>query len=293
MPQHLRFKSKHPLTWIVLVFVLGMLVIWAFVLEPSCVSVRHPTITLLGWHAEHNDLKIAVLADLHVGAPHMSLHKLQEIVERTNAEAADLVVLLGDLVIHGVLGGRFIEPEPITEVLKNLWAPCGVIAVLGNHDWWYNGERVGKALQQAGIHVLENDVMRIDREGQSFWLAGLADLWTRKPDIEATLRRIPLDRNPIIMLTHNPDVFPDIPARVSLTLAGHTHGGQVNLPFIGRPIVPSQFGQRYAIGHITEQGRHLFVSGGIGTSIIPMRFRVPPEIVILTIRGAVEGPRID
>src|SRR4030095_10957928 len=115
-----------------------------------------------------------------------------------------------------------------------------------------------------------------------------ADLWTRRPDVEGTLRKIPLDRNPIIMLTHNPDVFPDIPARVSLTLAGHTHGGQVNLPFVGRPIVTSTFGQRYAIGHITEQGHHLFVSSGLGTSIIPVRFRVPPEIVILTIRSAVE-----
>ncbi len=87
------------------------------------------------------------------------------------------------------------------------------------------------------------------------------------------------------MLTHNPDVFPDIPSRVSLTLAGHTHGGQVNFPFVGRPVVPSKFGQRYATGHITENERHLFVTNGIGTSIIPVRFRVPPEIVVLTLQA--------
>lgn len=90
--------------------------------------------------------------------------------------------------------------------------------------------------------------------------------------------------SPVILITHNPDIFPDVPPRVSLTLAGHTHGGQVNLPLLGRPIVPSNFGQRYASGHVVEDGRHLFVSDGTGTSIIPARFRVPPAIVILTLR---------
>ena len=89
---------------------------------------------------------------------------------------------------------------------------------------------------------------------------------------------------PVILLTHNPDVFPRVPQRVSVTLAGHTHGGQVALPLIGRPIVPSQFGQRYAAGHIVEGGRHLFVATGVGTSILPVRFRVPPAVVILTLK---------
>ena len=116
----------------------------------------------------------------------------------------------------------------------------------------------------------------------------MADLWTRTPDIPGTLKDIP-DDDPILLLTHSPDVFPDIPARVSLTLAGHTHGGQVNLPLVGRPIVPSKYGQRYAAGHIIEQGRHLFVSTGVGTSIIPVRFRVPPEIQILTVSSSIKG----
>ena len=179
-------------------------------------------------------------------------------------------------------GGTFVEPEPIAEELKRLRAPLGVYAVLGNHDWWFDGERVTRALRGAGLGVLENQAVRIERGGGAFWLAGIADLWTRTPDVHGTLRQVSTD-DPVLMFTHNPDIFPGVPPRVSLTLAGHTHGGQVNLPLLGRPVVPSRFGQRYAFGHVVERGRHLFVRGGVGTSIIPVRFRVPPEVVILNL----------
>jgi predicted MPP superfamily phosphohydrolase len=88
---------------------------------------------------------------------------------------------------------------------------------------------------------------------------------------------------PVVVITHNPDLFPGVPARVLLTLAGHTHGGQVDLPLLGRLIVPSRCGARYAIGHVREDGRDLFVTPGLGTSILPVRFRVPPEISLLTV----------
>jgi uncharacterized protein len=122
--------------------------------------------------------------------------------------------------------------------------------------------------------------------GQGFWLSGLGDLWTRGNRAEATLQKI-TDSDPVIVMMHNPDVFPSIPERVSLTVAGHTHGGQVNVPFVGRLVVPSAFGQRFAYGLIEEDGRKLFVTGGIGTSIIPVRFRVMPEVVILTLCASV------
>ena len=114
-------------------------------------------------------------------------------------------------------------------------------------------------------------------------MVGIADLWTRKPDVESALHQVE-SNDPVLLITHNPDIFPDVPRRVSLTLAGHTHGGQVNLPVAGRLVVPSKYGQRYAIGHIVEDGRHLFVGGGVGTSILPVRFRVPPEVVIITLK---------
>ena len=275
---------KRPLTWTLLVLALVFIALglWAFWIEPASLTVHGEVIRVPRWHGEHDGLRVAVLTDLHVGSPHTGVEKLRRVVERTNAERPDLVVLLGDYVIQDVLGGSFVAPEEIAAELGNLRAPLGRFAVLGNHDWWLDGERVASALRGAGLTVLENDAVRVERGGQAFWVGGLADLWTRKPDVAATLKHVAGD-DPVILITHNPDVFPDMPARVSLTVAGHTHGGQVYLPIVGRPVVPSRYKQRYAMGHVVEGGRHLYVSGGVGTSIYPVRFRVPPEIVVLTL----------
>jgi predicted MPP superfamily phosphohydrolase len=244
--------------------------------------VRHPRMELAGWPSE---LRIAVLSDLHIGSPHVGLDKLQRIVEETNAENPALVVLLGDFVIGGP-GGRhdasFVAPEQTAEGLKKLRAPLGVYAVLGNHDWWYDGERVRKALTDAGIPVLENRAVRVG----PIWLGGIADLWTREPDVAGTLKQVASD-DPVVLITHNPDIFPDVPPRVSLLLAAHTHGGQVNLPLIGRVVTTSRLG--YVAGEYAEKGRHLFVTTGIGTSILPVRLGVPPEIVILTVTPGAAG----
>jgi predicted MPP superfamily phosphohydrolase len=256
--------------------------LWAFYLEPSSLVTRRVTLQIPGWPQEQRGLRIAVLADLHVGSPYWGTEKLKLVVARTNEERPDLVVLLGDYVIQGVVGGRFVAPERIAEGLKDLRAPLGVVAVLGNHDWNLDGVRVTRALQKVGIVVLENQAWQISNKGYSFWIGGIADAMTRVPKIPETLQQVN-DPSPVILIAHNPDIFPEVPGRVNLTIAGHTHGGQVDLPLVGRLIVPSDYGQRFAYGHIVEEGRHLFVSSGIGTSIIPVRFRVPPEIVILTL----------
>ena len=241
--------------------------------------VRHPRMELPGWKS---DLRIAVLSDLHIGSPHVGLDKLRVIVEKTNAEHPTLIVLLGDFVTGGPNGrraGGFVEPEPTAAELKKLHAPLGVFAVLGNHDCWYDGERVGKALTDSGIPVLENKAVRVG----PIWLGGIADFWTREPDIAGTLAQVTTD-DPVVLITHNPDIFPEVPSRVSLLLAAHTHGGQVQLPIVGTLITTSKLG--YNAGEFVERGRHLFVTTGIGTSIVPVRFGVPPEIVILTVGRA-------
>ena len=224
------------------------------------------------------------MSDLHVGSPFRSLSTLKEVIAATNAEKPDLVVLLGDFVIHDVVGGRFVSPEPIADELAGLRARLGVAAVLGNHDWWYDGDRVRRALQSKGIHVLENQNLVVTFRGKAFSLYGLPDLWTRGHMVLPSRAGI-AGTDPVLLLTHNPDVFPEVPKHVSLTLAGHTHGGQVNFPIVGRPVVPSRFGQRYSYGLVEEEGRKLFVTGGVGTSILPVRFRVKPEVVILTLRN--------
>ena len=270
-------------TWI-RIFAIALLIApflvaaWAFGIEPGMLVVRHVTIHAPG---EPEGLRIAVLSDLHIGSPHVGLDKLQRIVERTNAENPDLIVLLGDFVTGGPGGRRnadFVEPEKTAAGLKNLRARLGVYAVLGNHDWWYDGERVGRALRDAGIPVLENQAVQVG----PIWLGGIADLWTREPDVAGTLAQV-TSADPVILITHNPDIFPEVPPRVGLTLAAHTHGGQVDLPVIGRVITTSKLG--YVAGEYVQQGRHLFVTTGIGTSIMPVRFGVPPEIVILRLTG--------
>jgi hypothetical protein len=255
----------------------------AFWLEPSSLRVTEHTVALPAGPATLDGLRIAVLADLHVGSPYNGLAKLRRIVDETNAAGSDLVLLAGDYVITGVVGGTFTRPGAIAAVLHDLHAPLGVWAVLGNHDWWLDGRAVRRALETHGIRVLEDAAMPIDGPRGRFWLVGIGDFWESRHDVRAALARVS-DDAPVLAFTHNPDVFPHVPARVALTIAGHTHGGQVVLPLLGRPLVPSAYGQRYAIGHVEEDGRHLFVSSGLGTSIFPVRFGVPPEISIVVVR---------
>jgi predicted MPP superfamily phosphohydrolase len=223
-------------------------------------------------------LRIVALGDLHVGSPHIDLAKLEEVVARANALHPDLVVLLGDYVIQGVVGGHHVEFAETARRLAALRAPHGVFAVIGNHDWWEDGDRITRLLQQGGITVLENG----SAQTHGYWIAGIADNTTRHPDPVGTVFRIPAG-DPVIAITHDPAVFVDMPGRVALTLAAHTHGGQIYLPFIGALITPGHAPRRWAWGHIHEGGRDLVVTAGIGTSIIPVRFNMPPEIMVVTL----------
>ena len=277
--------------------------VYALGIEPGFrLRVQHYAFTPHGW-PDGLRITIAALADLHVGEPHMSLDRVGSIVERTNALGADMVVLLGDYGIGHRFVTRRIAMGDLAPVLAGLRAPLGVHAVMGNHDWWDDrtAQRDGRgpviaarALTQAGLSVLENDALRLVKDGRPFWLLGLGDqiALLRKPrllgvdDLPGTLAKL-TDDAPAILLAHEPDIFPKVPARVALTLSGHTHGGQVRL-FGYSPVVPSRFGNRYAYGHVVENGRHLVVSGGLGTSIAPIRFGVPPEIVLVALGG---GPR--
>ena len=258
---------------------------WALWYEPQSLTVRPYEVALEDWPVEHDGLTVALLGDLHVGSPYHGLDTLRRVVERTNEASPDLVLLAGDYVIQGVVGGDFVEPEDIAAVLAKLDAPLGVFGVLGNHDWWLDGPRVSDAFEAVGIRMVDNAAARAG----TLWVAGFGDIWEGSPDIDRALEFV-TDGGAVLAVTHNPDVFPDVPPRVALTLAGHTHGGQVRFPFIGSPIVPSRFGPRYAHGHVTEGGRHLFVTSGLGTSIFPVRFRVPPEIALLRLVRA-EAPR--
>jgi predicted MPP superfamily phosphohydrolase len=266
------------------ILLLGVLLFWAFLIEPNRLVVHQETIELNNWPQQLNCLRVAVLADLHAGAPFIDERKLRLIVQRTNELHPDLIVILGDYMTGNGWVRKTMEPEVFGPILKDLHAPLGVYSVLGNHDAWYGQRKVRAGLEQNGIKVLENDVVQLDARGTSLWLAGLADLWTRPQNIEETMKKVP-EGAPVIALTHNPDIFPRIPQRVPLMLAGHTHGGQVRFPFIGSFVHSSRVGERYELGEVFENNHHLFVTTGIGTSILPVRFGVPPEIVLLTLNA--------
>jgi len=205
---------------------------------------------------------------------------VSSVVRRINALRPDIVLLLGDYVIHGVLFGRFATPEATAKVLGGIRAKYGVFAVLGNHDWWLDGPRIQSALQSNGIHVLENRAHRLEMAGGPVWIAGIADDSTRDPDPAGTLRHIPAGE-PVIVFAHDPAIFRDVPGRATVTVAGHTHGGQIYLPWIDALVVPGRAPRRHAHGLIEENGKAMFVTSGLGTSIIPVRINMPPEIALI------------
>ncbi len=265
---------------------------YATLVEPRRLHVRHRTLVLERWPAGLDGLRLGLISDLHAGAPHMSPGRIAQIVERANAERADLVVLLGDLIDRDVTFGVTPDPRAVAARLGGLRAPLGVLAVLGNHDWRTDGPGIAAALRDEGVGVLEDEAVRLPAAGAELWAVGLADATERSPDVAAALAAVPAGAT-AIALSHDPDLFPRIPARVALTVAGHVHGGQVD-PTIGpwplvpavlrRAWIPSRFGDRYRRGHVVEGGRDLYVTSGVGTSALPVRLGVPPEVVVLTLR---------
>src|SRR6188472_3864606 len=263
----------------------GLLAVEAAWREPRRLVVRRPVLALERWPAALDGLRVALVADLHAGAPHAGLGRVEQVVARVNAERPDLVALLGDYLDPHVLFARRLSPEAVARRLGRLRAPLGRLAVLGNHDWRGDGERLRRALEDAGIAVLEDDAVALGPQPGAPWVVGLADLRRRRPQPRAAFARVPAGA-PVLALAHDPDLFPLLPDRAALVLAGHTHGGQVSLPVIRGLVIPSWWGDRYAHGHVVEDGRHLYVSAGVGTSGLPVRLFAPPEVVILQLRAA-------
>ena len=276
-------------SFIVLVTVLWGLGIRAFLWEPETLEVRRVEVVSRTWSGPA--LRIGVISDTHMGAPHMSVARLNSIVQRMNSERPDIVVLLGDFAGRHEPAEQRSEAER-SEVLSGipplgkLEAPLGVWAVLGNHDWWYDGPTIERELEGRKIQVLENERVLIDRPGAPFWLAGLADYDSlrKKPSYMDTIGDLSTSE-PVLAISHWPDVFAAAPDRVALTLAGHSHCGQVNLPFLGRLIHASHGSERWQCGLYEERGRKLYVTAGVGVSILPVRFLQPPEIAVVTLHA--------
>ncbi len=264
--------------------------------EPMMVPrVTRYAVEPAGW-PEDLSLRLAVVADIHACEPWMPAERIRGIAEMTNALDPDLILLLGDFNAgHKIVTGP-VMPAAWADALSILRAPLGTFAILGNHDWWHGPvpgmrggpEEVRRGLRSIGVAVLENRAVALSKGGRRFWIAGLADQMAHlisrhhtrgADDLAGTLRQV-TDDAPVVLMAHEPYVFHRTPARVALTLCGHTHGGQVDLPIIGAPWSPSR---RYNYGHIVEDGRDLIVSGGLGESGLPVRLGRPPEILDVTL----------
>jgi len=255
----------------------------AHFIEPARLVVKREDLHLPRLPPELVGLRVVLVSDLHVGCPHWGLASLRALIARINAEHPDLILLAGDYLINGLPFGTRVEATLVAKQLAELRAPLGVIGVLGNHDGWHGVKGLREGLEAGGIRLLDDQVTRVEARGVSFVVLGLADEEIRRRTPTQELDLAPRGE-PLFVLVHEPDIFAQLDERPLLTLAGHTHGGQVQLPFIGAPIVRSRYGQRYLSGHIVEHGRHLYVTTGIGTSVWPIRFGVPPEFVVLTLR---------
>lgn len=261
---------------------------YGFAIEPAWrLEVTPYRVSPPGWPSGIK-LRIAVLADLHVGEPYMGLGRIRRIVDAANDLKPDLTVVLGDYHASHRFISREVTPDDACAALARLSAPLGRWAILGNHDYWHGALIWRRALRQAEVPLLENRAIRLAHDGFGFWLAGLASMLAIRlrrgaffglHNLPGTLAQV-TDDAPVILLAHEPDIFPEVPARVALTLAGHTHGGQVRL-FGYSPKVPSQFGNRFAYGHVVEGGRQMIVSGGLGLSVLPVRLGVPPEVLMV------------
>lgn len=287
--------------------------VYAVGVEPNLIlQVKRYTLTPTGW-PPRLILRLAVMSDIHAGEPFMGAARIRRICEAVNALEPDAVLLLGDFNAGHFFVTRAVDAQQIGEALSVLRAPLGCYSVLGNHDWAHGplltspfdgAEAIRKALRQARIEVLENDAAPLMRDGQKFWIVGLGDQlvdatgwdgWidgkTGQDDLHGALAKVS-DQAPVILMAHEPMIFSSVPKRVALTLCGHTHGGQINLPLLGPIVGDLRFGPDLVYGHFESDERHLIISGGLGESVAPVRLLRPPEIVEIVL-GATDASRAE
>ena len=256
-------------------------------LEPNHPQLVQKEIALRRWPSRLDGFSIALLSDFHYD-PYFSVHPIRSAVEMVNGLRPDLVTLTGDFVSVPLFGDHArgaALAEPCAQLLRKLEAPHGVWAVLGNHDAYADADRVTDVLTAVGIPVLANRSVPIEKDGARFWLGGTDDVLGGVPDVPATLHGIPSDEA-VVLMVHEPD-YADFVASypVDLQLSGHTHGGQVRVPFL-RPLYLPAMAKKYVQGFFKVRELALYTNAGIGTVQLPVRWNCPPEVTLIRLRRA-------
>jgi len=266
----------------------GALVIDSTVLEPNHPQVVRVDMALRRWPYRLDGFTIALLSDFHYDR-HFSVHPLNAAIGMVNALRPDLIALTGDFVSMNMLSksdaAAAALAEPCAQLLGQLIAPHGLWAVLGNHDCFSDPVRVAGALHAQGIPVLENRSIPIERDGARFWLTGVGDVLAGTARLETALQPVP-NSEATILLAHEPDYADYVAGHtqaVDLQLSGHSHGGQVRLPFL-RPLYLPELARKYIAGQYRVGPLTLYTNRGLGTIGVPVRLNCPPEITLLTMR---------
>lgn len=246
--------------------------------------VHHLSLKIAGWPKSSDPMRISFLSDFHTGSHADDVARLKAIVAEASRFRPDLALFGGDYVNMQLFGGGRVPPSTIAAALSRLDAPLGQFAVLGNHDYEYGARGVASALEGHKITVLSNSRVTVHFAGNPVDIVGVPDARITSPEARAILAG--MERTtPTIVLAHDPAWFAHVPPGPHLTLAGHTHGGQVRIPGIGIITNASKAPLRWSNGLISEGGKYLYVTSGIGTSGLPLRWGVPPGYAILDVAG--------
>jgi len=246
-------------------------------------AIRHIRLELAEWPRWSRPLRVAFLSDFHTGSHTKDVERLHLIVDELARYLPDLAVFGGDYVNLQLWGGGRVPPRTIAAVLGRLVAPLGRFAILGNHDYCYDRYAVTQALEDHGTVVLEHNRRRVMFENFSLHIAGISDAKVARPQAQSLLKSLPPE--PTIVLAHDPVWFGSLPPGPYIMLAGHTHGGQVRIPGLGVIKNSSKAPLRWTYGLIKERNQLLYVTSGVGTSVVPIRWRVPPEVVVMDLNG--------
>ena len=271
----------------VLGLVLAMWGYWNATRDPI---VRQASLMVAGWPQDEAPLKVLLVSDIHVAGPDMPPARLRRIIGELNRLKPDLVLIAGDLVSEKRVATHIYTASQVVAPLADFRARLGTVATLGNHDHWFDPAALASELRRNGIRILENDAAEVG----PLVIGGVGDEFTGHDDIAATyaaMDRLPqeLRPKPRIVMTHSPDIVPDLPEPVAAVFAGHTHCGQIWLPLISPISRMSRYGNRFACGAIADRGQAVFVAAGLGTSILPLRFGAPPDVWLVRLHAPPAG----